>query len=188
MSTTEVNRRLETQIEADPALPTIVITREFDASPDRVFRAYTDPDLVVQWLGPRRLEMRIDEYDARSGGAYRYVHREDDGTEYGFRGVFHEVRPDERIVQTFAYDGFPDSVSLEKAVFEDLGGRTRVTTTSVMESVEARDAIIKSGMQDGVRQGYERLDELLAGRGSGEADDTTDSDGELRTDGKGLKP
>ncbi|MEU0784164.1 SRPBCC family protein [Streptomyces sp. NPDC006173] len=188
MSTTEANRRLETRIDADPALPTIVITREFDASPDRVFRAYTDPDLVVQWLGPRRLEMRIDEYDARSGGAYRYVHREDDGTEYGFRGVFHEVRPGERIVQTFAYDGFPDSVSLEKAVFEDLGGRTRVTTTSVMESVEARDAIIKSGMQDGVRQGYERLDELLAGPGSDEADDTTDSGEELRTDGKGLKP
>ncbi|MFG3144027.1 SRPBCC family protein [Streptomyces sp. M41(2017)] len=188
MSTAGANRRLETQIEADPALPTIVITREFEASPGRVFRAYTDPDLVVQWLGPRRLKMRIEEYDARSGGAYRYVHREDDGTEYGFRGVFHEVRPDERIVQTFAYDGYPDSVSLEKTVFEDLGGRTRVTTTSVLESVEARDAIIKSGMQDGVRQGHERLDELLADPGIDKADDRTDSDGELRTDGKGLNP
>jgi uncharacterized protein YndB with AHSA1/START domain len=98
------------------------------------------------------------------------------------------VRPHERIVQTFAYDGFPDSVSLEKAVFEDLGGRTRVTTTSVMESIEARDAIIKSGMQDGVRQGYERLDELLAGREGGKDDHSADSAEELRTDGKGLNP
>ncbi|MDQ0578418.1 SRPBCC family protein [Streptomyces rishiriensis] len=188
MSTTEADGRLETRIEADPALPTIVITREFNASLDRVFTAYTDPDLVVQWLGPRRLTMRIDEYDARSGGAYRYVHLEDDGTEYGFRGVFHEVRPQERIVQTFAYDGFPDSVSLEKAVFESLGGRTRVTTTSVMETVEARDAIIKSGMQDGLRQGYERLDELLAGREGGKGDHSTNSAEQLRTDGKGLNP
>lgn len=187
MSTTETDRRSETRIEADPALPTIVITREFDAAPDRVFRAYTDPDLVVQWLGPRRLTMRIETYDARSGGAYRYTHLEDDGTEYGFRGVFHEVRPAERIVQTFAYDGFPDSVSLETAVFEDLGGRTRVTTTSVMESLEARDAIIKSGMQDGVRQGHERLDELLAGREGGKADAGTDSGREPRTDAKGLR-
>ncbi|MER5348679.1 SRPBCC domain-containing protein, partial [Streptomyces mirabilis] len=108
MSTTKANRQHETQIVADPTLPTILIIREFDASPGRVFRAYTDPDLVVQWLGPRRLTMRIDEYDTRTGGSYRYVHRGDDGTEYGFRGVFHEVRLNERIVQTFAFDGFPD--------------------------------------------------------------------------------
>jgi uncharacterized protein YndB with AHSA1/START domain len=106
--------------------------------------------------------MRIDEYDARTGGSYRYVHAEEDGTEYGFRGVFHEVRPAERIVQTFTYEGYPDGVSLETAVFEDLGGRTRVTTTSVVDSIEARDAIISSGMESGVREGYERLDDLLA--------------------------
>ena len=168
MSTAKTNRRHETQIAADPALPTILITREFDASPERVFRAYTDPELVVQWLGPRRLTMKIDAYEARSGGSYRYVHREDDGTEYGFRGVFHEVRRDERIVQTFAFDGFPDGVSLETTVFEDLGGRTRVTTTSLMGSIEARDSMIRRGMQGGVREGHERLDELLAGRPSGD--------------------
>ena len=155
--------RNETQIVADPALPTIVITREFDAPPARVFRAYTDPDLVVQWLGPRGLTMRIDRFDARSNGSYRYVHVDGDGTEYGFHGVFHEVRPDERIVQTFTYEGFPDGVSLETAVFEDLGGgRTRVTGTSVTDSIEARDAMIASGMETGVVQGFERLDELLA--------------------------
>jgi uncharacterized protein YndB with AHSA1/START domain len=159
MSTTTRNR---TTVVADPALPTIVITREFDAPPDRVFRAYTDPELVVQWLGPRRLEMRIEEYDARTHGAYRFLHVDTDGTEYGFHGTFHEVRPIERIVQTFTYDGVPDGVSLETAVFTDLGGRTRVTTTSVVESLEARDGIIASGMESGLSEGYERLDELLA--------------------------
>ncbi|MFE0252225.1 SRPBCC family protein [Streptomyces sp. NPDC059010] len=162
MSSTDTPHRNETRIVADPDLPTILIIREFDAPPERVFRAYTDPDLVVQWLGPRRLTMRIDHYDARSAGSYRYVHRDDDGTEYGFHGVFHEVRPNERIVQTFTYEGFPDGVSLETAVFEDLGGRTRVTGKSLMDSVEARDAMLKSGMEYGVREGYERLDELLA--------------------------
>lgn len=162
MSTTHTNHRNETRIEADPALPTIVITREFEATPERVFRAYTDPDLVVQWLGPRRLRMRIEEYDARRGGSYRYLHVDDDGTEYAFRGVFHEVRPSERIVQTFTYEDYPDGVSLETATFEDLGGRTRVTTTSLVDSFEARDGILASGMDVGVREGYERLDELLA--------------------------
>lgn len=152
----------ETQIVADPGLPTIVITREFEAPPERVFRAYTEPDLVRQWLGPRRYTMEIDEYDARTGGSYRFVHRAGDDTEYAFRGVFHEVRPTERIVQTFTYLGYPDGVSLETAVFEDLDGRTRVTTTSVMDTLEARDAMIASGMEGGLRESHERLDELLA--------------------------
>jgi uncharacterized protein YndB with AHSA1/START domain len=155
----------ETQIVADPALPTIVITREFEAPPERVFRAYTEPDLVAQWLGPRRYTIEIVEYDARTGGSYRFVHRAGDDTEYAFRGVFHEVRPTERIVQTFTYEGYPDGVSLETALFEDLDGRTRVTTTSVMDSIEARDAMIASGMEGGLRESYERLDELLARAG-----------------------
>ncbi len=162
MSTTGTNHRNETQIVADPNLPTIVITREFDAPPERVFRAYTEPELVARWLGPRRLAMRIDKYDARTDGSYRYVHVDEDGTEYGFRGVFHEVRPSERIVQTFTYEGYPDGVSLETATFEDLDGRTRVTTTSVVDSVEGRDAIIASGMESGLRESYDRLEELLS--------------------------
>ncbi|MGW7404323.1 SRPBCC family protein [Streptomyces sp. NPDC054833] len=176
MSTTHTHHRNETQIVADPTQPTIVITREFDAPPERVFRAYTDPELVVQWLGPRRLTMLIDQYDARNGGSYRYVHRDEDGTEYGFHGVFHEVRPNERIVQTFTYEGFPDGVSLETAVFEDLGGRTRVTGKSLMDSVEARDSMIKSGMERGVREGYERLDELLGRQQTGNADRRTETE------------
>jgi uncharacterized protein YndB with AHSA1/START domain len=154
-------RHNDTRISADPKLPVIEIVREFEAPPDRVHRAFTDPDLVVQWLGPRRLKMRIDHYDPRFGGSYRYVHVDTDGTEYGFHGVFHEVRPD-RIVQTFTFEGVPDQVSLETATFEDLGGRTRVSMRSILDSFEARDAMIASGMEVGVREGFERLDELLA--------------------------
>jgi uncharacterized protein YndB with AHSA1/START domain len=175
MTSTVTHHRNETRIVADPDLPTILITREFDAPPERVFRAYTDPDLVVQWLGPRRLTMRIDRYDARSGGSYRYVHRDGDGSEYGFHGVFHEVRPSERIVQTFTYEGCPDGVSLETTVFEDLGGRTRVTGKSLMDSTEARDSMLRSGMDRGVREGHERLDELFGGQQGGRADRHTET-------------
>ncbi|SDC21365.1 Uncharacterized conserved protein YndB, AHSA1/START domain [Geodermatophilus telluris] len=151
----------ETQIAADPEVPLIRITREFDAPPAKVFRAHTDPDLLVRWLGPRGLEMRIDHYDCRTGGSYRYVHRDADG-EYGFHGCFHEVRPDELIVQTFTFEGVPDGVALEKLVLTDLGdGRTRLTATSLCDSFADRDAMLASGMEVGVVQGYERLDELL---------------------------
>jgi uncharacterized protein YndB with AHSA1/START domain len=152
----------DTRIEADPEVPLIRITREFDAPPSRVFRAHTDPDLVVQWLGPRGMEMRIDHYDCRPGGSYRYVHSDANG-EYAFRGCFHDVRPDEVIVQTFTFEGVPDGVALEKLVLEDLGdGRTRLTTTSLCDSFGDRDAMLASGMEVGVVQGYERLDEVLA--------------------------
>ena len=160
MNTTSTH---ETEISADPDLPVIRITREFDATPEKVFRAHTDPELVVQWLGPRGLEMEIDHYDCRTGGSYRYLHKRD-GEGYGFHGCFHEVRPSELIVQTFTFEGMPDSVALEKLVLTDLGGgRTRLVATSLGDSFEDRDAMIASGMEVGIREGYERLDELLAG-------------------------
>ena len=152
----------QTQITADPDVPLIRITREFDAPPEKVFRAHTDPELVARWLGPRRHEMRIDHFDCRTGGSYRYLHLSD-GNEFAFHGCFHEVRPSELIIQTFTFEGVPDEVALERLVLEDLGGRTRLTATSLVESFEARDAFLASGMEDGVREGYERLDELLAG-------------------------
>ena len=159
MTTTQ---HYETRIESDPTVPLVRIVREFDASPDKVFRAHTDPELVVQWLGPRDLEMTIDHYDCRTGGSYRYLHRRGD-EEYGFHGSFHEVRPSELIVQTFTFEGFPDGVALEKLVLEDLGnGRTRLTATSLVDTFEGRDAFVASGMGTGVIEGYERLDEVLA--------------------------
>ena len=151
-----------TRIELGTDLPTIRITREFDAPRSKVFRAHTDPDLVRQWLGPRGLEMTVDRWDCRTGGEYRYIHSRD-GEEFAFHGSFHEVRPDESIVQTFTYEGMPDSVALEKVVLEDLGdGRTRLVATSLGDSFEARDAMVASGMEHGIVEGYERLDEVLA--------------------------
>jgi uncharacterized protein YndB with AHSA1/START domain len=151
----------ETTIELDQDVPAIRIVREFDAPPAKVFRAHTDPELVTQWLGPRGLEMTVEHYDCRTGGSYRYIHRDDEG-EYAFYGSFHEVRPSEVIVQTFTYEGMPDSVSLERMTLEDLGdGRTRLTGVSLVDSFEARDAFVSSGMEAGVREGYERLDEVL---------------------------
>jgi uncharacterized protein YndB with AHSA1/START domain len=151
-----------TQIIVDPDVPLVRIIREFDAPPAAVFRAHVEPELVVQWLGPRGYEMKVDHYDCRTGGSYRYVHI-DGENEYGFRGSFHEVRPNELIIQTFTYEGMPDGVALEKLVLEDIGdGRTRLTGTSLVDTFEGRDAFVASGMEQGVREGYQRLDELLA--------------------------
>jgi uncharacterized protein YndB with AHSA1/START domain len=152
----------ETEIVVDPEVPLVRITREFDAAPEKVFRAHTDPELVARWLGPRNLEMRVDHYDCRTGGSYRYRHvRGQD--EFGFHGSFHEIRPNELIVQTFTYEGEPDGVALERVIFTDLGdGRTRLAATSLVDSFAARDAFIAGGMEVGVREGYERLDEVLA--------------------------
>jgi uncharacterized protein YndB with AHSA1/START domain len=152
----------ETQIIADPDVPLVRIIREFDAPPEKVFRAHTDPELVVQWQGPNGTQARVDHFDCRTGGSYRYIHTQD-GEEYGFHGCFHEVRPNEVIVQTFTYEGVPDGVALERLVLTDLGGgRTRLTATSLVDSFEGRDAFLASGMEVGVREGYARLDALLA--------------------------
>jgi uncharacterized protein YndB with AHSA1/START domain len=160
-------RTSETQIDVDPDVPLVRITREFDAPPAMVFRAHTDPELLVRWLGPRGLTMTVDIWDCRTGGSWRYLHARD-GEEYGFHGSFHEVRPDELIVQTFTFEGYPDGVALEKLVLTDLGdGRTRLVATSLVDSFEGRDAFVASGMETGVVQGYERLDELVAERQAG---------------------
>lgn len=163
MSATAGHATHETRIEADPELPTIQITRDFDASPDRVFRAMTDPALVARWLGPDSTETRIDRWEARTGGSYRYSMWRGGEEIASFYGSFHEVRPHQRLVQTFTWEGAPDGVSLDTSVFEDLGdGRTRMRQTSVVESLEVRDAIIASGMESGVLEGFAKLDALLA--------------------------
>jgi uncharacterized protein YndB with AHSA1/START domain len=154
----------EVSIVADPHVPLVRITREFDAPPAKVFRAHTDPELVVQWLGPRAATMRIESWDCRTGGSYRYSAIDSDGNPQAFRGAFHEVRPGQVIIQTFTWEGMPDGVALERLDLADLGdGRTRLTATSLVDSFEARDGMMASGMDVGIREGYEKLDELLAG-------------------------
>ena len=163
MTETQAGRR-EAQITAPPGQPVMEIVRDFDAPVERVFRAHVDPELVVQWLGPRRLQMRLEQWDIRRGGSYRYVHVDEDGTEYGFWGAVHDVQPDRSITQTFGFDPEPDSPSLDRAEFTDLGdGRTRLRVISVTHDVATRDAMLSSGMEHGVQEGYQRLDELLAG-------------------------
>ncbi|MEU4242414.1 SRPBCC family protein [Actinoplanes sp. NPDC026619] len=149
-----------TTVEADPVVPIIRISRDFQATPGQLLRAHTDPELFARWIGPDSLRTRIEQWDARTGGSYRYVSVRD-GAEFAFHGCFHEIRPD-RIVQTFTYAGSPDQVLLETLRFDDLGGgRTRLRTQSLVESFEVRDAWLKSGMETGVDEGYAKLERML---------------------------
>ena len=156
--------RNETSIEAVPDLPIIRITREFEAPAATVYRAWAEPELVKRWMGPRSIDMDIDAWECRRGGSYRYTARRAGEEIARFYGSFHEARPGERIVQTFTFEGVPDGVSLDTVVFTPLDGgrRCRTVVTSVVDSMEARDGILASGMDTGVTEGYEELDELCA--------------------------
>jgi uncharacterized protein YndB with AHSA1/START domain len=145
-----------------PADREIHVERVFDAPIERVFAAFTDPDLIPEWWGPRGGTTIVDQMDVRPGGAWRFVIRGADGSETAFRGTFREVTPPQRVVQTFEWEGLPGHVSVDIAEFEDLDGRTKVTTTSLFHTPEERDGMIGSGMESGLNESYARLDELLA--------------------------
>ena len=152
--------RYEVTIEADPKVPLIRMTRDFDATPAQLLRAHTDPALFARWVGPDGMDTEIVDWDATDGGRWRYVARRD-GEEYAFRGCFHQVGSD-RIVQTFTFEGMPDDVALETLWFEDLGdGRTRLHAQSLVDSFDGRDQWLASGMETGVEQGYAKLDALI---------------------------
>lgn len=152
----------KTQIIAEPGVQQIEITREFDAPRALLFRAYTDPELLVQWLGPRERTLIVGHYDLRDGGTWRFIHRDAAGDEAAFHGVFHGTPSVDGVVRTFEYEGAPGHISLETLTFEERGGKTLVRTLAVFQAVEDRDAMIESGMERGVNDGMERLDELLA--------------------------
>ncbi|NHA66517.1 SRPBCC family protein [Phycicoccus flavus] len=152
----------ELHLDVPKDVPWIDFTREFDAPVAAVFDAHRDPDKVRRWLGPHGYEMDVVHWEFTDGGAYEYVHRDPDGGEYGFRGSFHTVRDDETVIQTFEFVGMPDQVALEFLTFEDLGdGRTRLRGRSIGRTVEGRDAMVESGMESGMREGYVRLDSVL---------------------------
>lgn len=158
-------KKNKTVITAEPGKQELFITREFDAPRQLVFKAHIDPDLYVRWLGPRDLTMTLETFEPISGGRWRYIQKDKHGNEFGFHGVNHDVTVPERIIGTFEFEGLPESghVILETTKFEELpGGRTRVTTQSVYQSVEDRDGMVAAGMESGVVDGYERLDEVLA--------------------------
>ena len=156
-----------TEIIAAPGVPQIVFSREFAAPRELLFRAYTDPELLVRWLGPRRLSMTVDRFEARDGGRWRFTHRDADGNEYSFHGVFHGTPSLDGIVQTWEFEGEPGRVSLGTVTFEEQGGRTLVRSNTVFQSIEDRDGMVASGMEEGVNDSMERLDELVARLASG---------------------
>lgn len=153
----------KTKITADPGKQELFITREFDAPRELVFKAHTDPNLFAQWIGPRGYITNVETFEPVSGGKWRFVQQDKDGNKFGFHGVFHEISLG-RIIQTFEFDGLPEGghVSLETMILEELpDGRTRLTSQSVFQSVADRDGMIQSGMEHGVNEGYERLDEIF---------------------------
>jgi uncharacterized protein YndB with AHSA1/START domain len=150
-----------TEITAPAGVPFIDIEREFAAPRALVHRAYSDPELLKQWLGPRKYVMEVEVWEPRDGGRWRYVHRDGENA-YGFHGVFHGPQTEERMLQTFEFEGAPGHVSLESVEFIDRGNRTLVKNHSAYQSVEARDAMVESGMAEGLEDGFNRLDELVA--------------------------
>lgn len=158
---TNTNR---TTITAEPGKQEMLITRDFDAPRELVFRAFTEPELYVQWLGPRRLTTMLETFEPRSGGKWRYIQKDQSGNEFGFHGVYHEVLAPQRIIDTFEFEGLPEvgHVALETLTLEVLpGGRTRLIAHSVFQSVADRDGALQSGMEEGVIDSHERLAELL---------------------------
>jgi uncharacterized protein YndB with AHSA1/START domain len=153
-----------TKIVAEPGKQEVIITREFEAPRELVFKAHVDPKLFVQWLGPREVTMRLDRFEPKTGGMWRYVSKDPSGNEFGFYGVNHEVTAPERIISTFEYEGLPEKghVVLQTTRFEALPGeRSRITTQALFQSVTDRDGMLQSGMERGVNDSMERLEELL---------------------------
>jgi len=149
-------------LSADPGVQELTVTRVFEAPRERVFKAHIDPELIAQWWGPARYTMVIDRMDVRPGGAWRFIHRDADGTEHAFHGVYHEIVEPERITWTFEYEGWPGHVSLETVSFEESDGKTTLTVHSVYQSVQARDGMIDSGMAEGLAESWDRLQALVA--------------------------
>jgi len=141
----------------------IVMTREFNAPRELVFEAHTKCEHMEKWWGPRKYSLEVCEMDFRPGGKYYFLHRGPDGVEeHGFRGEYREIVPPDRIVWTFEWEGMPGHVSVDTMVLEDLGGgRTKLTATSVFDSLEDRDGMLQSGMEEGASETWDRLAELV---------------------------
>ena len=153
----------KTRVTVEPGKQEIIITREFDAPRELVFKAHTDPKIYVQWLGPHGYEMILETFEPVNGGKYRYIHKNKDGNEFIFHGVFHEMSED-LMIQTFEFEGLPERghVTLDTMRLDKLpGNRTRVTIQSLFQSVSDRDGMVQSGMERGVNESYERLDDVL---------------------------
>jgi uncharacterized protein YndB with AHSA1/START domain len=151
-----------TAISAEPGMPQILVTREFAAPPSLLFRAYTEPDLLAQWLGPRSLSITVDRLEARHGGRWQYTHTDADGERYSFHGLYHGTPTPSRIVQTYEFDRQPGMVYLNTITFEPRGDRTVMRQNTVFPSVEDRDGYVRAGMSSGLQVSMANLDALVA--------------------------
>ena len=149
------------KLVADPGKHDIRMWRDFDAPRELVFRAFTDPDLVPRWWGPHSVTTTVDQMEVRKGGIWRYIQRDDNGNEFIFSGVYHDIVTPERIVFTFEFEGLPGHVLLETVTFEDYEGKTRITDSSVFQTVKDRDGMIQAGMERGAEESWERFEELI---------------------------
>ncbi len=156
------NTMAKSTLIAEPGKQEIIMSRVFDAPRDLVFKLMMDPTHIPHWWGKRGDTTTVDVMEPRPGGRWRYVERSPEGGEYGFRGVYHDIVSPERVVNTFEFEGMPGHVGLVTVIFEDLGGKTKITETSLYSSVTDRDAVIQSGMEEGANETYDRFDELLA--------------------------
>jgi uncharacterized protein YndB with AHSA1/START domain len=155
----------KTQLTVEPGKQELHTVREFDAPRELVFKAFTDPKLMVKWLSPKNLKLKIHKFEPKSGGSWHYSHFDENGNEYSFHGVNHEVLAPERIIHTFEFDGLPEKghVTLETVRFEELpGNRTRLVNLTVFQSVADRDGMVAAGMEGGMNEAYDQLDVLLA--------------------------
>jgi uncharacterized protein YndB with AHSA1/START domain len=151
----------KTEFIAEPGKQEIIVRRVFNAPRDLVFKTYLDPKLRAEWWGPRNLTTNVEMIEARSGGRWRIVQRDPEGNEFAFHGVYHDVVPPERLIETFEWEGMPGHVNFNTATLEEIDGKTRVTNRIVFQSVEDRDGMVGSGMHEGMEEGFERFDELL---------------------------
>lgn len=151
-------------LTAEPGKQEIVITRAFDAPRELVFKAFTDPNGIPRWWGPRDLATIVDKMEVRAGGIWRFLNRDAAGNEFGFHGVYHSIDAPERLVYTFEFEGTPGHVLLETITFQEQNGKTLMTDRSVFQSVEDRDAMVQSGMESGAAETMDRLEALLASK------------------------
>jgi uncharacterized protein YndB with AHSA1/START domain len=152
------------KIIAEPGSHEVVLTRTFDAPRELVFKALTDPTLVPQWWGPREYTTTVDRMEVKTGGVWRYIQSNDKGEEYGFHGVYHLIQSPERIIHTFEFEGMPGHVVLETLTLSEQDGKTTIHDSSIFQSVEDRDGMIQSGMEQGSEESWDRLEEILKSR------------------------
>jgi uncharacterized protein YndB with AHSA1/START domain len=147
---------------AVPNQHSIIATCFFNAPRDLIFKVMNDPETIPEWWGPRVLTTVVDKMEPWSGGSWRYVVSNTKGDEWAFHGVYHTIEAPLQTVLTYEYEGLPGKVSLETTTYEDQEGGTLLTTTSVFQSVEDRDDMMQSDMQEGGNETMDRLEELLA--------------------------